>query len=216
MLAILNVVIGSGLLLWGRRLFWLFVGAIGFMVGTEIARRITFRSEIGLVFAVLGVGLLFALGAIFLESVAIGLAGFLGGGLTVVRLLVLLGIESSLARSMAFLGGGILGVILVVWLFSWALITISSLAGASMIVGALNVRAPERILLVIGLFAAGVVIQMLPQRHGASGRWLLHHHATGLSDSTSYNLECIPVRVTAWVCLRAKPVGATPARSVRW
>ncbi len=61
MLAILNVAIGSSLLLLGRKLFWLLVGAIGFLVGLEVATRITFPSELLLFLAALGLGTVFAL-----------------------------------------------------------------------------------------------------------------------------------------------------------
>ena len=94
MLGYLNVLIGGGLLLAGRKLFWLLVGAVGFMLGLELASRIAFRSQWMLVLAALVLGVAFALLAVFVETVAIGVAGFLGGGLGLMRLVVLLGIDS--------------------------------------------------------------------------------------------------------------------------
>jgi len=168
---ILSVLIGSGLLLFGRKLFWLFVGGIGFLVGLEVATRIVFPSELFLVLAALGLGLVFALMAIFLETVAIGIAGFVGGGLTAMRILTLLGLQRGIGTVLAFVGGGILGVILIVALFNWALITLSSFAGAAMLVGGLSVRAAERPLLLLGLVLLGVAVQgVVMSREGNAGQ----------------------------------------------
>ncbi|MFH1184258.1 MAG: hypothetical protein V1755_04365 [Chloroflexota bacterium] len=161
MLVFLNFLIGGGLLVAGRKLFWLLVGAIGFLVGLEVATRITFRSELVLVLSVVALGVIFALMAIFLETVAISMAGFLGGGFVLMRLAALLGLDGGPARIVAFVVGGIVGVILIVWLFNLALIAISSLAGASMVVSGLVLRDDERPLLFLGLMVLGVLIQGL-------------------------------------------------------
>ena len=161
MLAFLNVIIGGGLLITGRKLFWLLVGAIGFLVGVEIAARFTFRSELVLILSVIALGVVFALMAIFLETVAISMAGFLGGGLVLMRLAALFGLGGGPARIVAFVAGGIVGVILVVWLFDVALIAISTLVGTSMVVSGLPLRGAERPLLFVGLVVLGVLIQSL-------------------------------------------------------
>ena len=81
----------------------------------------------------LSLGVVFALVAVFVETVAIGVAGFLGGGLTLMRLAALVGLNLPLARTLSFVAGAVLGVVLIVWLFNWALILISSAAGASLV-----------------------------------------------------------------------------------
>jgi len=174
MLGLLNIAIGGGLLLAGRRLFWLFVGAVGFLIGLEVARLFVFPSELILILAALGLGLAFALFAVFVESVAIGVAGFLGGGITMLRVAALWGFDTNALRLVAFIVGGIIGVILVVWLFNWALITISSVAGASMIVSGLFLRAGERPLLFLGLAFLGIVFQGLVLQREGSARKTKH------------------------------------------
>jgi predicted membrane-bound mannosyltransferase len=77
------------------------------------------------------------------------------------RVATLLGFEQDAARTVVFIVGGILGVILVVWLFNWALITISSLAGASMVVSGLFMRPTVRPLVFLGLVLLGVLFQGL-------------------------------------------------------
>jgi hypothetical protein len=161
MIGVFSLLIGSGLLLLGRKLFWFLSGAVGFLVGIEIARRITFPSELTLLLSALGLGLLFAVMAVFLESVLIIVVGFLGGGLTLVRVIGILGWESRLGDTVAFAAGGVLGAILIVWLFNAALITISSLSGASLIVSGLPIQAPERAIIFWALAILGIMIQAI-------------------------------------------------------
>ncbi|HET6845614.1 MAG TPA: hypothetical protein VFH29_02195 [Anaerolineales bacterium] len=168
MLGFLNVVIGGGLLLAGRKLFWLFVGAIGFMLGLEVASRFTFRSQWMLLVVALALGVVFALLAIFVETVALGIAGFVGGGLGLMRLAVLMGLDSPLARTLAFVVGAIIGVALVVWLFNWALIILSSAAGASMVAAGLFLRDVQRPLVYAALLVIGILVQAIAmgREHG--------------------------------------------------
>ncbi len=166
MLAALDVIFGGALLVAGRRLFWLFVGAIGFIVGVEVSIRLFRGTEIVTILAGLVLGAVFALLAVFVESLAIGLAGFLGGGYIGVSLASLLGLDGNAAAGIAFVIGGIVGVILIVVLFEWALITISSLAGASMVVAGLRLTGSAAATAWLVLMLAGVIIQGLALRRG--------------------------------------------------
>ncbi len=159
MLALLDIVFGGALLVAGRRLFWLFVGVIGFIVGVEVSARLFGGTDPVTVLAGLVLGVIFALLAIFVETLAIGLSGFLGGGYVGLSLAELLGLHANAALGAAFVIGGIVGVILVFVLFDWALITISSLAGSSMVVSGLHLRAPAAGTVFLILLLAGVLIQ---------------------------------------------------------
>ena len=137
-MAILNVLIGAALLFFGRKVFWLFVAGAGFLAGLSLANRVLRGPEwLGVIIG-LGIGLLAALLAVFLQRFAIGLAGFLVGGYIAWQLLPLLNLESGWLPWLAFLVGGIIGVILVSAFLDWALIGLSSLAGASLVTEALN------------------------------------------------------------------------------
>lgn len=158
--SIFDLVLGILLLVSGRRLFWLLVGAIGFVIGVMLATRFFHGSELTMVLAGLVLGIIFALLAIFLESVAVGIAGFLGGGYVLLSIAGMLGLDQgNLMTWIIFAVGGVIGVILVALLFSWALITISSLAGASMVVAAFGMTAAAAGLVFLGLVIAGVLIQ---------------------------------------------------------
>jgi hypothetical protein len=159
-LAILNLVIGAILLVAGRRLFWLLVAGIGFVIGVMLATRFFNGNQLTMVLAGLVLGAIFALLAIFLESVAIGIAGFLGGGYVLLSIAGMLGLDRGGVGSwIIFVVGGIIGIILVALLFNWALITISSLAGASMIVAAFGMTAAAAGTVYLILVVAGVLIQ---------------------------------------------------------
>lgn len=159
MLGFLNVILGGALLLVGRKLFWLLVGAIGFVIGIQIATRMFHGSDVITIIAGLVLGVIFALLAIFLESVAIGIAGFLGGGYIVLNIISLFGLDKGATTWIAFIIGGIIGVALIIFLFDWTLISISSLAGASMVVSGLNIGAANAGLVFFILSIAGVLIQ---------------------------------------------------------
>ncbi len=134
MLNLLNLVLGGALLVAGRKLFWLFVGVAGFVTGIELTTRFWHGSAALAVIVGLVVGVIFALLAIFLQTIAIGVAGFLAGGYILTVLAGMLGISSGGSFWIIYIVGGILGVLLVAFLFDWAIITLSSLAGASNVI----------------------------------------------------------------------------------
>src|SRR5512143_2701777 len=103
MFGFLNVILGGALLVAGRRLFWLLVGGIGFVIGVQLAPRLLHGSELLNIAAAIGLGILFALLAVFVESAAIGLAGFLGGGYILSGVASALGIGSGGAGIAAFI-----------------------------------------------------------------------------------------------------------------
>jgi hypothetical protein len=171
MIAVLRFVAGIGLLVLGRKLFWLFVGGIGFVAALALAARFFGSMPEWLqILLALGVGLVGALVAVFLQKAAIGVAGFLGGGLILGGLLGLLGVDlAGAAWFVVFVIGGVLGVILVAAAFEWALILLSSLAGASILVEALSLSRPVELMLFLGALAAGIVIQVAIKRGEKAG-----------------------------------------------
>jgi hypothetical protein len=157
---LLRILAGIVLLVTGRRLFWLFVGLIGFISGINIAAGFFPGKPEWMILAIaLMAGILGALLALFLQRLAIGLAGFLAGAYIVVRFLHVSGLGTSGIDWLPFLIGGILGLLLMIVLFDWALIILSSLAGAGLITETVRVGHSGAMLLFIGLFIAGVVVQ---------------------------------------------------------
>jgi hypothetical protein len=159
MLGFFDIILGGALLLVGRKLFWLFVGVIGFVIGIQVATRFFHGSELITIVAGVVLGIIFAILAIFLESIAIAVAGFLGGGYILLSISALFGLDKGAVTWIAFIIGGIIGLALISFLFDWALISISSLAGASMIVSGFHFGLATGGLIFIILLIAGILIQ---------------------------------------------------------
>ncbi len=159
MLSVISLILGFALLLAGRKLFWLFVGVAGFVTGVELVLRFWQGSEVTAIIVGLIVGVIFALLAIFIQTIAIAAAGFFAGGYVLTVLAGMLRINGGAFSLVIYIIGGILGVILVAFLFDWALITLSSLAGASLIVQAFSPNGVAGGTLFVVLFLAGVIIQ---------------------------------------------------------
>jgi hypothetical protein len=159
MLNVINLLLGAALLVAGRKLFWLFVGVIGFVTGIQLAARFWNGPEWTAIVIGIIVGIVFALLAVFIEALAIGAAGFLAGGFILTTLTNMLGLNEGLLFWIIYAIGGIIGILLVMLLFDWALITLSALAGASLIVQSLFTGAGAGGLVFILLFIVGIVIQ---------------------------------------------------------
>lgn len=161
---IARVIVGFVSLFLGRQLFWLFVGATGFIFGFNIARDFLNVESTGLllVIAVL-VGLVAAGLAMALQMVAVAIAGFLGGAYAATILLNALGIEANQFEIIVFVLGGILGAVLVITLFDLALILLSSLLGSSIILEAMRdaeqFNSTTRVVIFFLLLAAGIAGQ---------------------------------------------------------
>jgi len=166
-MSVVNILVGAGLLFLGRRVFWLFVAGAGFVAGLALANRIFPDSEIiGLIIGI-GIGLLAALLAVLVQRFAIGLAGFLVGGYIALQILPMLNIESGWwATTLAFIIGGVIGLILVGMFLDWALISLSSLAGAALILEALNLSNEIALVVFIILVVLGVVFQARELQQG--------------------------------------------------
>jgi hypothetical protein len=159
MLSLINLLLGVGLLILGRRLFWLFVAAGGFLAGVTFATRFLNGPEWLTLLIGIITGIIFAVLAMFLKAFAIGLAGFFLGGSILSAFAGGLGIDSGGINWIIYIIGGVIGIILVALLFDWALITLSSFAGAALIVQGLNVVGSESGVFFFVLMIIGVIIQ---------------------------------------------------------
>lgn len=157
---ILALLAGLVLLVAGRRLFWLFVGLVGFFAVYRWFEPYRGAPPSGRWLVAILAGLVGIVLAIFLQRVAIALAGFFAGGSFAVQLL---GLHLGHARGGAFLVfvvAGVIAAILAVALFDLALIVLSSLAGADLIVEALHPRPGVAKLMLLILALVGIAVQM--------------------------------------------------------
>lgn len=159
MIEIINVLLGGALLLAGRKLFWLFVGAIGFVTGLQFAANFWQGPDSLAIIFGLVVGVIFALLAVFLQTIAIGIAGFFAGGYILTALAGMLGMDTSAIFWIIYVIGGIIGLAVVIYLFDWAVITLSSLAGASLLLQAFFPQSGATGVIILILFLIGVIVQ---------------------------------------------------------
>ena len=165
---IIGVLIGVVILFFGRKLFWLCVAAVGFAVGVKIAPLLVNESAsllallIALIFGVLG-----ALLALFLQKVAIAVLGFLAGGKLATAIAAAFFVQYAQYSTIIFVIGGIIGAILLLALFGWALIVVSSFIGAYLIQSAIVLPPTGSTLVFIGLAMVGIFVQAASYRRTA-------------------------------------------------
>jgi hypothetical protein len=156
---VISIVLGLLLLFTGRKLFWLFVAAMGVVAGLYIATAFVPQQsqQITLLVALLG-GVAGAILAALLQRLAVFLAGFVAGGYFLMALPGMFTQGPAQQEWLLFLIGGIIGAILVSALFDWALVILSSVAGATLIVQAFQFSSTINLLLfgVLLLFGIGV------------------------------------------------------------
>jgi hypothetical protein len=169
-----TLVVGAAVLFFGRRLFWLFVGAAGFAVGLHVGRAAFGDGPEWLVVAAaIVVGIVGAVLAIAFQWLAVGLGGFAAGAHGTLAVGPALGLADGWLWGVAF-AVGILLAALVLWLWDPVLIVLSAVTGAALLTPLFPVSSAVRPWLFIGLLIVGIVVQarMLapPARDGAPPR----------------------------------------------
>jgi hypothetical protein len=160
--AIVGALIGAVILFFGRKLFWLCVAAVGFAAGVEVAPHLVHEPSPLLALAVaLVLGLIGALLALFLQKIAIAVLGFLAGGKLAGAIAAAFFVHYAQYSTIIFVVGGVVGAILLLALFDWALIVVSSLIGAHLIVYQNAIPLPQSgsIIVFIGLAVLGILVQ---------------------------------------------------------
>lgn len=150
-----HAIAGLAILLFGRRLFWLFVAVAGFVVAFELVPTVLHGGEPWIVWCIaLVAGALGALAAVGLQYLAAAIAGFAAGGYATVPLAAALG-----GASWIPLLGGALGAVLMLLVFDWALIALSALVGARALVSVSGLEGPGAAAAWLALAAIGMAIQ---------------------------------------------------------
>lgn len=163
---LVNFILGLAVLLFGRHLFWLFVAAAGFVLGVMFAPQLLPGQPDWLILLVaLVLGLVGALLAVVVQQIAVALAGFIFGGYILLSLVTAVGLGVSPWEWLVFIVGGIIGAALVLSLFDPALIGLSALVGATLVVEAVRLSGlvaltpPFDLVLWVILFVVGIAVQ---------------------------------------------------------
>jgi hypothetical protein len=163
----LAAALGLAILLAGRRAFWLVLGGAGFVAGAMLVLRF-FHDERPMV--VLGVGAVAGLAGmllvLFVQRFAVALAGFLVGGWAGVWLLQHWALLQQWMGAptwplwLVFVVCGIVAAFLAGWLFEWALIGVSALAGALILVDLVHLGPAVKLVALPALVLLGVIVQV--------------------------------------------------------
>lgn len=157
---IFQILFGLAMLFLGRRLFWVFVGSIGFITATEFAMvNLTGQPDWLIVVIGLTIGVVGALLAVFFQAGAIALAGIMGGGYLGLLFTRSLHISSQTVHTIAVILGAVIGLILFYIIFDSALIAISSFSGAFILVQQFNLTDLNFWLVLILIAFIGIVAQ---------------------------------------------------------
>lgn len=144
---------GGLLLLFGRKLYWVVLAVAGFAVGVWVGREVFPPEPIWLLIGLaIFLGVVAAVLGIFLQRLALRAAGIITGGLLGYILADAFFIKPWPLAGLAL--GCLFGFWLVLRLFDWALILLSSFSGAALIVYRLPLEPAP-------LFVASLILALL-------------------------------------------------------
>ena len=171
MYPIADFVTGVLLLALGRKLFWLFVAIAGFYAGIELV-RVLFAGQPSWLMWLVGIaaGLIGALLAMLFQRVGFALGGFYAGGYA--ALIVAQRFAPGAVGGATFFIGGVVGAFFAVWLMDWAIIGLSSLVGAVLVVTSLGLHGVAGFVVYVLLAALGIAVQawMMEAMRPGAGR----------------------------------------------
>lgn len=162
---------GGLLLLFGQKLYWCILAFVGFVAGVWIGHEVFPPEPVWLLISVaIFFGVVAALLGIFLQCLALRMTGIITGGFLGYVLADAFFVKPGPLVGMAL--GCLFGFWLVLWLFDWALIVLSSFSGAAVIAYRLPLETAPLLLLVISLILAllGIAVQSSMQKKSAGKR----------------------------------------------
>lgn len=155
----LQIAVAVALLMLGRRLYWLFVAGIGFVVAMDLATTYLGGSGEWVTLAIgIVAGLAGALFAIFLQRLAVGIAGFAALAYFAAHISARFLLDDRV-ELLVVVVAGIIGAVFASVLFDWALILLSSIVGAAMLVDTFALQDPVGLVVMAVVAIAGVSIQ---------------------------------------------------------
>jgi hypothetical protein len=155
---LLIVLLGLIVLVYGRRLFWMFVAIAGFLAGMEFTRAIFVNQPYWvMLLGGFSAGLIGSLLAVFVERIAFAIAGFLAGAYLG---LIIYHSSGFMGKDIFFIIlGGLIGVLFSGLLMNWAIILLSSLVGAAAISSRLELDQTFRVVVFVVLIIIGAYTQ---------------------------------------------------------
>jgi hypothetical protein len=168
-MALFDLIGGILLLFFGRKLFWISIGIIGFVVGVHVATLLVPQGDPAmLILSAIIFGVVGAFLAMAFEWLAvIVVVGCLGGGYLFMNMFL----PGQEQYAWVLFGiGALIGMLVVIAAFDWALIIISSLVGALLIVQQLHLDSSMQTVVICAVAAAGILAQYLSTRETSEER----------------------------------------------
>lgn len=168
--AVVLLVTGGVLLLFGRRLFWLFVGLVGAVAALVIATEwVGLEAGTPSLLAAVAAGLVGALLAVLVQKAAVAVVGFLAGVWGVLVLLQMASPSASLfdppsLQTLLALGGGVVGAVVAAQVFDAALVVLSALTGSLLLVTGSGLVGTFALISFFALALLGVLAQTRGRR----------------------------------------------------
>lgn len=163
--ALVAIALGSISLFFGRRLYWVFVAVAGFLIGLILVPSLFFNNvpEIWQPLLTLLIALIFAGLSLLLNKVMIAISGAVGLGVFIYSLTNAYLLEwASLAVTII---AAIAGILASWFLFDWALMLFSSIAGASLLTSGFISIIPRTsgadLLIFLFVFMIGFTFQII-------------------------------------------------------
>jgi hypothetical protein len=156
-----QIVAGLLVLFLGRRLFWLFVGVVGFYFGLQYGMKV-FEGLAAWALMLLSIvlGVVCSLLTILLQRLAVILAGAMAGAILAIHVAPFVGLDRGVAGPwMAIVAGALLTAVLFSVLFDPMLILVSSLTGALMIIDVMPYDPTVKLCYFALLFIIGIAVQ---------------------------------------------------------
>lgn len=164
---LLNILVGTAILIAGNRMLWLFLGGMAFIYVYNFALGIPLPPQNALTMATFA-GVFGVLLGLFVQKASLRFIGFLAGGAIIVGLMEFVAGQANadLGNSYFFLFvvGGALGFFLMRYMVDWVVIILSSFVGAIMITRALPIDESFKLIIMFGLVIVGMVAQITTLR----------------------------------------------------
>jgi hypothetical protein len=160
----LKILAGAAITLFGRKLYWFTIAAVGFFAALELTSRFfDDRSAWIAIVVALIVGAIGAFLAVTIQKIAIGLAGFLLGGFLLLQVLLAFDLSIDSWKWLIFIAGGLLGMALLSVLFEWTLIVLTAIIGSILITQSSLLPEGSRLLVFLLALLLGLGVQIYMQ-----------------------------------------------------
>jgi hypothetical protein len=157
---LITIILGIALLIVGRKLYWFFVGLLGFAAASTLATQyLPAMDQLVVLGIALVAGIIGAILTVWMQRFAFAIAGFLGGAQIMLSLLKFAGLGKMAWFWFPVVLGGVIGAAFIIAFLDWALIIISSLGGAALLVQTLRMQPPTDFVGFLVLGMLGVIIQ---------------------------------------------------------